>query len=110
MSGSAPLACTAAVSPSADAAGCRVPVRCLQASASGRRGPVCAEAARSAAVSTVTRHGPVCVCRAERGALCTFRGHAHWFCLHIPRSCVRREPPQWGEAGRGSGGNMEPGP
>ena len=59
--------------------------------------------ARSAAVSTVTRHGPVCACRAERGALCTFRGHAHWFCLHIPRSCVRREPPQWGEAGRGLG-------
>ncbi len=46
------------------------------------------------------------VCRAERGALGIFRGHARWFCLHIPRSCARREPLQWGEAGRGLG---EPG-
>ena len=31
-------------------------------------------------------------CRAKRGALGTFHRHAHWFCLHLPGSSVRREP------------------
>jgi hypothetical protein len=35
-----------------------------------------------------------------------FHGHARWFYLPIPRSSVGREPPHWGEAGRGLG---EPG-
>ena len=28
---------------------------------------------------------------------------ARRFCLHLPRSSIRREPPNWGEAGKGSG-------
>ena len=38
--------------------------------------------------------GAVCVhCRAEHGALGTFLGHWRWFCLHFPRSFVRRAAP-----------------